>query len=64
MIWDAPLLWQPEYLWDVWSVWGKQEEEKKMVLLQVKVKELEKVSDRWKEVSESKLEGLEGLEAK
>ena len=35
-----------------------------MVQAQVKVKEQEEVSDRWKEVSESELEGLEGLEAR
>ena len=32
--------------------------------MKVKGKEQEEVSDKWKEVSESKLEGLEGLEAK
>ena len=30
-----------------------------MVQVQVKVKEQEEVNDRWKEVSESKLKGLE-----
>ena len=32
--------------------------------VQVKVKEQEEVNDRWKEVSESKLKGLEGLDVK
>ena len=32
--------------------------------VQVKVMEQEEVSDKWKEVSESELEGLKGLEAK
>ena len=35
-----------------------------MVQVQVKVKEQEEVSDKWKEVSESELKDLEGLEAK
>ena len=33
--------------------------EEKVVQVQVKVKEQGEVSDKWKEVSESKLEGLE-----
>ena len=35
-----------------------------MVQVQVKVKEQEEVNHRWKEVSESKLKGLEGLDVK
>ena len=46
------------HLWGVWSVWG-EEEVMQVVQVQVKVKGQEEVSDKWKEVFESKQEGLE-----